>query len=163
MIAFALVLASTPQLGLAAGACRPDEPGPAIVATIDGLIDRKGLLRLELYPAVQGEFLADDNVLIAAGKAFARVNEPVSQGSPVTLCIRAPKPGRYALALLHDRDGDHRFGYRTDGIGFPGNPAIGWSQPAAAAAALEVGPGITRTRITVNYLHGLHMRPLAAR
>ena len=53
-------IASTPALGTAAAQCRPHEPGPAIVVTVEGLKDRAGNLRVEIYPAVEGEFLADD-------------------------------------------------------------------------------------------------------
>ena len=44
-------IASTPALGTAAAQCRPHEPGPAIVVTVEGLKDRAGNLRAEVYPA----------------------------------------------------------------------------------------------------------------
>lgn len=162
MIAFAAAfgtIASSPSLGVAAGTCRPGESGPAVLVEVVGLRDRRGRLRLELYPDNDGDFLADDNVLVEAGKSFARVDVPTPPAGPVELCIRAPRPGRYALSLLHDRDGDHRFAITADGIGFAGNPRLGWSKPHAAAASLEVAAGLTRTTIIPNYLHGLAMRP----
>lgn len=163
MIVPALVLATaiTP-LGKAAGACRANEPGPAVIVTVDGLKDRKGRLRLDLYPADDGDFLADDSVLIAAGKTFARVDMPVPPAGPVSMCIRVPRPGIYSMSLLHDRDGNLKFNPTADGVGFPGDPKIGWSQPKAAAAAVTAGEGLTAIRIRMNYLRGMRMRPMDA-
>jgi len=151
----AATLPSRPELGMAEGRCRPNEAGPAILVTAMGLKDRKGLIRAELYPPDDPDFLADDNVLIAAGKTFRRVEMQVPKDGPVRLCIRAPGPGVYTLALLHDRDMNRKFGFLSDGIGFPGNPRIGHSQPPAPAARISVGAGITPTSITLNYYHGL--------
>ena len=148
-------LRSNPDLGKAEGQCRRGEAGPALLVEVAGLKDRRGLLKLELYPANDADFLQDDNVLIAAGKAFRRVEIPVPQAGPVELCIRTPAAGIYALSLLHDRDGNHRFGLSVDGIGFGGNPKLGWSKPKAAAASVRVGPTPTRIRIVLNYRRGL--------
>ena len=145
---------STPDLGKAAGRCRAEENGPAFLVDVKGLKDRRGLLKLELYPANDADFLADDNVLIAAGKPFGRVEMPVPSG-PVELCIRAPAPGTYALSLLHDRDANRKFAVSTDGVGFAGNPRLGWSKPRAAAASVTVGTGPTHITIIVNYRRGL--------
>ena len=91
-------------LGSDAAACRPGE-GPAIAVEVAGLKDRTGELKLELYPGEEADFLKDDRVLIAAGKTFRRVTVPTPATGPTTLCIRVPKPGRYALLLTHNRDG----------------------------------------------------------
>ncbi|MHA3794193.1 DUF2141 domain-containing protein [Sphingomonas sp. YL-JM2C] len=168
-LAIALALAaaamppSTPDLGKREGACRPNEPGPALLIDVVGLKDRSGLLRAELYPAVDGDFLADDNVLIAAGKTFARVDMAVPHSGPVRLCIRVPRTGRYALSLLHDRNANLKFDLSDDGIGFPGNPTLGWSKPRADKAAFQAGPGLTTIEIRLNYRRGLAMRPLEDR
>lgn len=156
-------LRSTPDLGLAQGLCRQPEPGPAILVSVDGLKDRRGRLRLELYPANDDDFLADDNKLIEHGKTFARVDEPIPTAGPVSLCIRVPQPGRYTVSLLHDRDANRKFSMFTDGIGFAGNPRLGWSKPHAADATVAAGPGVTRIAILLNYRHGFSMRPLERR
>lgn len=151
----AVALRSTPDLGKAEGQCRAHEPGPAFMVAVDGLKDRAGLLKLEVYPAVAGDFLADDNVLIAAGKTFRRVEMPTPQQGPVRLCIRVPAPGDYALSLLHDRDSNHKFGLSVDGIGFSRNPKLGLGRPAVASVRIAAGAGITPTSITLNYRQGL--------
>lgn len=160
MIALALLAAaalprSTPSLGMAEGRCRPNEPGPAFVVTLAGLKDRAGLARVELYPANDADFLADDNVLIGHGKVFRRAEIKVPQSGPVELCIRAPAPGAYALLVLHDRDGNRKFGLSVDGIGFPGDPRLGWSKPKAAQATARAGEGITHVTVRMNYRRGL--------
>lgn len=144
-------LPSSPNLGKAAGHCQPTEAQPAFMVDVVGLKDRKGQLKLELYPANDKDFLADDNILVAANKAFARVEMPVPASGAVTMCIRAPVPGIYALTLLHDRDANRRFSVLTDGIGFAGNPKLGFSKPSAASASARVGNGPTRITITLNY------------
>jgi len=155
IIALALALSSSPDLGKAEGRCRTHESGPAFLVTVHGLKDRRGLLKLELYPANDADFLQDDNLLLNAGKAFARVEAPVPTAGPVQLCIRAPSPGIYALGLLHDRDGNRKFGFSVDGIGFPGDPPIRFGKPSAAAASATVGGRPTRLAITLNYRRGL--------
>ncbi|HWI87042.1 MAG TPA: DUF2141 domain-containing protein [Sphingomonas sp.] len=155
-----LALAS-PALGTAAGACLGGEAASEIRVNVDGLKDRRGALRLELYPDNDKDFLADDTVLLAAGKTFARVDRDVPPAGEVGLCIRAPGAGRYALSLLHDRNGDHRFEATVDGVGFAGNPRLGWSRPHASAASVIVGDRPVQITIRLNYLQGLSMRPIA--
>ncbi|WP_454883384.1 DUF2141 domain-containing protein [Sphingomonas oryzagri] len=120
-----------------------------------GLKDRTGTLRAELFPPDQADFLADDNILVAAGKTFRRVVMPVPPAGPARLCIRVPSAGTYTLALTHDRDGKPRFNFWKDGIGFAGNPKLGHSAPPAEAARIVVGNGITPTGIRLNYRRGL--------
>jgi uncharacterized protein (DUF2141 family) len=142
---------STPLLGIAEGRCRPNEPGPAIVVTAAGLKDRRGRLKLEVYPSNDRDFLADDNILISEGKTFRRVETNVPADGPVRVCVRVPRPGSYSLSLLHDRDSNHKFGLSRDGIGFPGNPKLGMAKPRAGAARVVVGPHVTGVEIVMQY------------
>ena len=51
-----------------------------------------------------------------------------------------------------------------DGVGFSGNPRLGWGRPAAAAARFRAGPGITALNIVLNYRRGLmSFGPIQAR
>jgi uncharacterized protein (DUF2141 family) len=155
LIAAQAALPSTPDLGTAAGRCRPAESGPSFLVTVEGLKDRRGLLKIEVYPDNDQDFLADDNKLIAAGKVFTRVEEPTPSSRRVQLCIRVPHAGRYALSVLHDRDGNHKFGMSSDGIGFAGNPKLGWSKPHADAASATAHDRPTPITVVMNYRHGL--------
>ena len=53
------------------------EAEPALIVDVTGLKVRKGRVRAELYPARDGDFLGDDNVLVAAGKTFRRASVEV--------------------------------------------------------------------------------------
>lgn len=162
LLAAAVPLRSTPDLGKAEGRCRAGESGPAFLVGVNGLKDRSGMLKLEVYPANDKDFLADDNVLIAAGKTFRRVEVATPDNGTPTLCVRVPGPGRYGVTVLHDRDSNRKFGWRVDGIGFAGNPKLGLSKPKAARASATAGGSPTRIEVVMNYQRGLGMRPLPA-
>ncbi|MEI5687943.1 MULTISPECIES: DUF2141 domain-containing protein [Sphingomonas] len=141
-------------LGSDAAACSLGG-GPAILAQIAGLKDRKGRIKLELYPANETDFLADDSVLIAAGKTFRRVWTTIPQSGSIQVCIRVPRPGRYALLVTHDRDNKNKFNFFADGAGFPGTGKIGMSRPKVERALVDVGEGTVTRTIRMQYLHGL--------
>lgn len=161
LIGFALLLTgaaplrTSPDLGKAEGQCRQDETGPAFLVTVIGLKDRRGNLKLEVYPANDSDFLQDDNILLNQGKTFRRVEVPVPKTGTPQLCIRLPAPGTYAVSLLHDRDRNRKFGFSVDGVGFSGNPKLGWSKPKVSRSMATAGPGLTHIEIVLNYLHGI--------
>jgi uncharacterized protein (DUF2141 family) len=151
LLLLAAAVSSSPDLGKAEGQCRANEQGPAFLVDLTGLKDRQGNLKLELYPANDKDFLADDNVLVNSGKAFRRVEVPTPQAGPVQLCIRAPAAGTYALAVLHDRDSNRKMGLSVDGFGVPSNKKVCWGQPKYTAAMAKVGNGLTRINIVMMY------------
>lgn len=157
----AATIPSTPDLGKAEGRCRPGESGPSFLVDVQGLKDRQGKLKLEVYPANDKDFLEDDNVLVSQGKTFRRVEMPVPATGTPRLCVRLPGPGTYAVSLLHDRNQDRKFEWRTDGIGFAGNPKLGWGKPRARKASAIAGNGPTTITIVLNYERGLGMAPLS--
>lgn len=71
ILAAALLMAATPAgaqvLGSDAAACSAGG-GSAILVQVTGLKDRKGRIKLELYPATEADFLKDDDNLVAEGK-----------------------------------------------------------------------------------------------
>ena len=160
LVIFTAAIPSSPDLGKAEGRCRSGEKGPAFMVSALGLKDRTGVLKLEVYPSNDDDFLGDDNVLVGAGKTFRRVEVPVPKEGPVNLCIRVPSAGTYSVSLLHDRDSNRKFGWRIDGIGFPGTPKLDWSKPRAAKARAVAGEGVTPLPITLQYLRGLRFGPV---
>lgn len=148
-------LRSTPDLGKAEAQCRAGESGPAFMVDVSGLKDRTGKLKLEVYPANDTDFLADDNLLIMAGKTFRRVEVPVGNTPVPRLCVRLPGPGSYAVSVLHDRNGNRKFNWTQDGIGFSANPRLGWSKPKARSVTVQASNGPTALRIVLNYRNGL--------
>ena len=158
----AAFIPSSPELGKAEGQCRPGEPGPAFMVEVIGIKDHTGHLKVEVYPANDTDFLADDNILLMAGKTFRRVEVPTPGDAVPHVCIRVPGPGRYAVTVLHDRDNNHRFNWTRDGIGFSANPHIFVSKPKAGEVAVSAGGGITPLRVVMNYRNGLFsIGPLA--
>ena len=148
-------LRSTPDLGTADARCRANESGPALIVDVDGLKDRQGVLKLEVYPANDKDFLEDDNKLIEAGKVFRRVIEPAPADGQAEICVRVPRPGTYAVSILHDRNTNRKFDLSRDGIGFTSNPSLGLSKPKADEVSIGVGNGVTRTDVIMNYRRGL--------
>ncbi|MEQ1542516.1 MAG: DUF2141 domain-containing protein [Novosphingobium sp.] len=161
IVAAGPALRSTPDLGKAEARCRPGESGPALLVNVTGLKDRSGNLKMELYPSNDTDFLADDNVLIMAGKTFRRVEQGVPASGNAQLCTRIPGPGTYSLIVMHDRDSNRKFGLTVDGIGFAGNPRLGWGRPKSAHARVVVnGAGVSQITVVMNYKSGLAFRPI---
>ena len=151
-ITAALVPATTlaAPLGSDVAACEADRP--AILASIVGLKDRKGIVKLELYPATQADFTRNDTDLIAEGKTFRRVTVTPPAAGPVQMCIRVPGPGRYALLMTHNRDGQNKFKYTIDGAGLPANKRIGLAKPKVDGAVVQVGERTLPLTIRAQYL-----------
>jgi len=152
--ALAVSPASAQVLGSDAAACAPGN-GPAILANLSGLKDRKGSFKLELYPGNEDDFLKDDRDLIREGKVFRRVRIPVPASGAVSICIRVPRPGRYALLATHDRDGKNKFNFFQDGAGFDSNKKLGLSRPKVTQALIDVGNGVVTTNIRMQYLRSV--------
>jgi len=148
------VAQASPPLGEDAAACTANN-GPAILVNVTGLKDRSGRLKLELYPATQEDFLKDDRDLVKEGKFFRRIWVDTPQSGNISICIRPPRAGRYALLFTHDRDGKNKFNFWQDGAGFPSNQKLGRSRPTLDQAVLDVGNRVTVTTIRAQYLRGL--------
>lgn len=144
---------ATAPIGEDAAACISGQ-GPAVRVMVNGLKDRSGRLKLELYPGNQDDFLKDDRDLKKEGKFFRRIWAQTPQSGPVVLCIKAPRPGRYAILFTHDRDGKNKFNFWTDGAGFPSNTKLGRSRPKLAGALIDLNNGVTNVSITAQYLRG---------
>ncbi|WP_448659060.1 DUF2141 domain-containing protein [Sphingomonas sp. CJ99] len=145
--------AAPSPLGSDASACVNGET--AIQVNIAGLKDRTGRLKLELWPANDEDFLKDDKVLRAEGKFFRRVWADMPASGQVSMCIKAPAPGRYALLFTHDRDGKNKFNFWRDGAGFVSDQKLGRSKPKLAQATVTVGRGTTVVTIRAQYMRGL--------
>ena len=150
-------------LGPYAEACGAGTEGPAVLVHVTGFKDRAGNLRVELYPAVEGEFLAPRARLQVEGKIFQRIDVPMPQSGDAEVCVPVPATGPYAMAVLHDRNASGKLDAFNDGFGFPNNPRLGYGKPDAAEATFTAGAGVTRLDIVLNYWNGLAARPLRKR
>ncbi len=141
-------------------ACAAGSNSPAALVYFEGMKDRKGKIRLELFPANDKDFLADDVVLQKAGKTFRRIELSTPQAGPIALCLKAPRAGTYSMAIIHDRDSLRKFSFTVDGIGFPGNPKLGMSKPKSAQALVRIGDGVSVLHVRLNYFTGFGFGPL---
>jgi uncharacterized protein (DUF2141 family) len=157
-------------LGPDAAFCTPRTAGlegdnaapPAIAVTVVGFKERSGQVRLELFPATNEDFLARRQDLQAAGKTFKRIDVPTPTTGPVTICMQLPAAGRYALAVLHDRNKNNRLEIFRDGFGFPGNPRLGYSKPDVSKVSFTTQGALTPLEIRLNYWNGIAARPISA-
>ena len=154
------IASSATQIGEDAAACTAGH-GPAFQVDVQGLKDRRGELWLELYPATEADFLRSDQALIAEGKAFRRTRARLPATGPIQICVRAPRPGRYALMLRHNRVGKDKFSFWSDGVGIASNRKLGRHKPAVGEAVVEVGGGVTTLPIRLQYLVGFGFAPLS--
>lgn len=138
------------------GGCAGQQ-GVPIQVSLTGLKDRKGRLKLDLYPASEADFLRPGAQLLREGKVYRRVFAVPPAAGPVTLCIAAPSAGRYAVVFTHDRDGkgDDSFSIWSDGAGYVGAQKMGRGKPKLAPSIVEVGPGGANVTIRVQYLRGI--------
>jgi len=153
-------LAQAPILGPDAALCAEGSKANAVLLTIDGLKNRDGTLRVELWPGVEGDFLRDHHQLVAEGKAYERVTITPPATGPAKVCVKLPGPGTYAVGAFHSPAGVRKFNFRQDGVTFTRNPKVGISKPKAKDVAVAYGPGVNKEVVTLNYLRGLAMKPI---
>ncbi|MGI4875898.1 MAG: DUF2141 domain-containing protein [Janthinobacterium lividum] len=153
-LSLALPAAAQEILGADAGACSPRSPVPGALVHVHGFKDRAGNLRIQLYSNVPADFLV-------SGRKLHRIEMPVTAADAMNVCVALPAPGSYALAVLHDRDGDHRLSIWHDGVGFSNNPRIGFGKPDLKEVLFESHGGTTLVDVVLNYRSGWSIRPLA--
>lgn len=153
-IAFLAVSApASAQLGRDAAHCRAG--GNGILVNIEGFRRRTGNIRVALYGSDPRKFLQN-------GQTLRKVDVPVTSGGNMSVCIATDGPGRYAVAVRHDLDGNGRSGW-NDGGGFSRNPRLSLTnlRPRYENVAIQAGNGVTRVRVVLNYRFGLSIRPVA--
>lgn len=128
-----------------AASCSSGARSPALLVRVHGFKSREGLLRVSAYPANEADWLAK--------RRYVRridVGVPASGGAAV--CVALPAAGSYGVAVLHDRNGDHKANIFSDGGGFSNNPRLGLSKPKVDKVAVAAGSGVTTLDIELRYL-----------
>ncbi|MET0308347.1 MAG: DUF2141 domain-containing protein [Sphingomonas sp.] len=126
-------------------------PGGVPVASLDvefvNLRSAKGVLRICLT--------ADPADFPDCRSAAGAIKRTVSAASP-RLRIEGLAPGDYAIAVIHDANGNSRLdtllGIPREGFGFSRNPAIGFGPPRFSAARFTVGTGTEKQQVRIRYL-----------
>lgn len=152
--AIAAFPAAASPLGADSAACASGNQ-PAILANVEGLKDRAGRIKIEIYPDNDTDFLKRDDDLLAQGKVFRRVWADLPTAGPVALCIRVPAPGSYGLVITHQREGRKKFNIWVDGVGLPTGTRIGMTRPRIGQARIAVGASVRVTDIVMQYLRGM--------
>lgn len=145
-------VSAQPVLGADAAVCAGG--GPAALVRVHGFKDRAGNLRVQLYTDREADFLEK-------GRKLRRVELPVTAAEPMHVCVALPSPGRYTLAVLHDRDANGKLSLSSDGVGFSNNPRLGLGKPDVTRVTFAATAGVTRLSVILNYRQGLlSVRPL---
>lgn len=124
--------------------------GADLTVRVDGLRSRDGLIHFGLYGEAGADDFPDASALLGGGRMPARREPPV-------YVFRGLAPGKYAVSMFHDENGDGKFdttwlGMPKEGYGFS-NDVMGFlSAPSFAAASVTLGAEGKTVTITVNYL-----------
>ncbi len=151
-LAAAVLLASTLAMPIAARAqeCVGTAAGARLRLEVTHVRGAEGKMVMTVYPDDARRFLAPKGKL-------ARVRLPAQ--APVTKgCFELPGPGRYAVAVYHDSNGNDRFdrtlvGMPAEGFGFSNDAPTVTGLPAFEAARFTVKAGETTIKIALRYLH----------
>lgn len=140
-------------------ACRSGSHRPAVLVRVEGFKRVGGNLRVQIYGGDPAQF-------VKGGERLARIDMPV-RNAPSEVCVALPAPGRYAVAVRHDVDGDGKGGV-NDGGGFSRNPDITLADmlarrmPRYEDVVIAVGAAPKPVEIVLNYRQGLSIKPLAS-
>ena len=133
-----------------AGACEGAPTGTRLRLEVTHVRASEGKMVITVYPDDAGRFLAPKGKL-------ARVRVPAR--APVTSgCFELPGPGRYAVAVYHDSNGNDHFdrtlvGLPAEGYGFSNDVPTPTGLPPFEKVRFPVKAGETTVRIAIRYPH----------
>lgn len=118
-----------------------------LLVHIDGFRNQKGDAGVTVFTSSDG--WPENN-----NKAFIHGAHPFS-GDKTTVELQLPA-GRYAIAVLHDENSNHKLdrnmiGWPKEGFGFSNNPKVGLSAPSFDTATMQVTCPVTETTIHLIY------------
>lgn len=139
-----LTVATSPALAPTAHA---DEAGAEIVASVSGLRSTRGVVRIALY-ATHGDWLSHERTLASCEAAVV--------GDEASCSLVHHARGTYAIALLHDEDGDGDMdrdfiGLPQEGYGFSSGARPGLGPPSFEDASFVHGEHRTIASIRTRY------------
>ena len=114
---------------------------------IDGLRNQKGEIRACL--------MSNKALFPDCGSDRNAMKQSVAATSP-HLSFTSFAPGTYALVLFHDENANSKLdtllGIPREGFGFSRNPTVRFGTPRFEKVGMELGPGLTRIRVRLQYL-----------
>jgi uncharacterized protein (DUF2141 family) len=125
----------------------PNE-GKSIHIHVHGIRSASGTVKASLYGP-------DPKSFLVKGKKADKEREPAQEGN-MTLCVAAPDVGKYAVAVYHDENDNHKFdrnwiGLPTEGFGVSNNPSLFLAAPNFEESSFEVNGEVTHVDIEMKY------------
>lgn len=149
LFAAAPAIAHGMEIGNDLDRCAASAKGPVVLIDVRGFVAPTGTVRVQSYPATKAAWLAK-------GEWLSRIDLPVKESNgAMRFCMPVPQPGKYGIAVRHDRDGNGKTDISRDGGGFSNNPSINifnLGKPSVDKAAFYAGPGVTRITINLKYM-----------
>ena len=149
----AMPAAAQPPLGADAAVCRAGRP--SILVNVMGFNHRTGNVRVAIY--------GNPDTFLQRGATLRKVNLPVTPSGPMRICIAVPHPGRYAVAVRHDVNGDNASRDWNDGGGMSRNPHVSLLhlRPSFDEVAVNVGQGVLGVNVILYYRYGFSIHPVS--
>lgn len=140
-------LALLTSLSMTAIGQSPSAETCKLVVHIDGFHNQKGEAGVTVFTSPDG--WPEDN-----NKALMHGGHPIA-GDKTTVELQLPV-GRYAIAVIHDENSNHKLdrnmvGIPKEGFGFANNPKVNLSAPSFDKAAIQVTCPVTETTIHLIY------------
>jgi uncharacterized protein (DUF2141 family) len=124
-------------------ACHGNGPGAAVVIKVSNFKALRGTLRIQSYDKPE--------TFLDTGAFIRRIDVPVT-GAETYACLALPGPGRYAIVVRHDPDGNTKTDIFRDGFAFPRLNKLKLSRPKFSAVALDFPAGVSMIALRLNYL-----------
>ena len=121
--------------------------GPAVRVTVSGVKSSSGKIRVQLYRATKRDWLE-------TGRWLNRIEVPARAGN-MTVCMPAPGPGSYGIAIRHDVNNNGDTDLTQDGGGMSNNPSINvfnLGKPSYSKVAFSLGYEVKAMTIRMRYL-----------
>jgi uncharacterized protein (DUF2141 family) len=137
-------------LGADAASCRAGKP--AVLVRVTGLKKPTGQIKIGVYES--GRYLQKKGTV-------SKDTVAVRSGAPIDVCLSVPGPGRYAVAIHHDINGNDDKDI-NDGAGYSNNPRLSLTnlKPSFRSTAIQVGPAPRRVPVVLQYRTGLSVGPV---
>ena len=123
-------------------------PNCTLIIHVTGFRDHRGDVGATLFTSPDG--WPENN-----SKAYVHKPFPIPSDQ-ATLTFDGLPPGRYAVAVMHDENSNHKldrniFGIPKEGFGFANNPRVTVSEPKWEEAAVNVVAPTTEITIRLIY------------
>lgn len=147
LVALVLALPRAQPAAAAEPACQGTPTPYRLLVAVEGVRDDRGYVVANLYGTSKSRWLADNGELSIS-------REPASRGE-TSICLYLPSPGRYAVVVFHDANGNGDLDMGPLGpkeaFGFSNNVRPFLAPPLLRSALFDAGLGVTRISIRLRY------------